>query len=167
MNKAEQFVPRARKEDLVVQELESEVLVYDLKRHKAHCLNLAAALVWKHCDGKSTVSAVARKVEAELPTTSGEETVLYALGQLSKFQLLDPDEGTAQATSLSTTGQRSSMSRRDFLRKAGVGAAIAVPVIISLSAPTKSYAASCLPTGSACGTPAQCCSELCVGGLCA
>ena len=40
--------PRARTEGLVVTELPDELLVYDLERHRAHCLNPTAALVFKH-----------------------------------------------------------------------------------------------------------------------
>src|SRR5207248_2525045 len=36
--------PSARQDRLVVQELSDEVLVYDLDRHRAHCLNRAASL---------------------------------------------------------------------------------------------------------------------------
>ena len=40
------LMPRARQDELVVEELQDETLVYDLKRHKARCLNRTAALVW-------------------------------------------------------------------------------------------------------------------------
>ena len=33
------LMPRARQDELVVEELPDETLVYDLKRHKARCLN--------------------------------------------------------------------------------------------------------------------------------
>lgn len=36
---ANQSTPLARREELVVPELADEVLVYDLRQHKAHCLN--------------------------------------------------------------------------------------------------------------------------------
>jgi hypothetical protein len=41
-------LPRVRKKNLIIDELADEVLVYDLDRHKAHCLNRTAALVWKN-----------------------------------------------------------------------------------------------------------------------
>ena len=49
-------MPRARQDELVVEELSDETLVYDLKRHKANCLNRTAALVWQDCDGQTSVS---------------------------------------------------------------------------------------------------------------
>src|SRR6266498_3512906 len=45
------MLPRARTEDLIVEALPTETLVYDTRTHLAHCLNLSAATVWKHCDG--------------------------------------------------------------------------------------------------------------------
>jgi hypothetical protein len=42
-----------------------EVLIYDLKQHKAHCLNKTAALVWNHCDGETSVSEMATLLQKE------------------------------------------------------------------------------------------------------
>ena len=46
----------ARHDELVVQELPDEVLVYDLRKHKAHCLNQTAAFVWNHCNGQASAA---------------------------------------------------------------------------------------------------------------
>jgi hypothetical protein len=36
------MLPKARKKDLIVERLEDETLVYDLKTDRAHCLNHSA-----------------------------------------------------------------------------------------------------------------------------
>ena len=59
MKKREQSAPRARNEGLLVQEMPDELLVYDLVRHKAHCLNQTAAMIWTRCDGKTSVKQMA------------------------------------------------------------------------------------------------------------
>src|SRR2546429_4641582 len=83
-------VPRARIEGLVIQELPDEVLVYDRDRDKAHCLNQTAALVWKYCDGKTTVASMANQLGRDLKTGSVDERIIwYALDQLAKDNLLD------------------------------------------------------------------------------
>ena len=41
--------PKSRTDNLVVQEMNDEVLVYDLDSNKAVCLNETAAIVWKSC----------------------------------------------------------------------------------------------------------------------
>lgn len=55
-------IPRSREAGLVVQELHEEALVYDLERHKAHCLNQIAARVqnqptildgWRACEDRA------------------------------------------------------------------------------------------------------------------
>src|SRR2546422_8935483 len=53
--------PRQRRDGLVVQELPEETLVYDLERHKAHCLEAVAAAVWEACDGHRTVEQIAAR----------------------------------------------------------------------------------------------------------
>src|ERR1700675_4268578 len=78
-------VPLARREGLVIQELPDEVLIYDRERDKAHCLNQTAALVWKYCDGKTSVADMSRKLARELDSAPIDEKVIwYALDQLSE-----------------------------------------------------------------------------------
>src|ERR1700674_5140529 len=81
--------PRMRRERLIIDELPDEVLVYDLDRHKAHCLNQTAALVWQHCDGNSTPSQIARRLTKKLRAPFDEDLVWLALHQLEKLHLLE------------------------------------------------------------------------------
>lgn len=62
--------PLARRDQLVIQELPDELLVYYQQRDRAHCLNRSAALIWKSCDGKTSVEEISRKVAKELETRS-------------------------------------------------------------------------------------------------
>lgn len=153
MSNERELLPLARTDALVIKELQDEVLVYDLKRDKAHCLNQAAAAVWKHCDGKMAVADVARRLEKELKTPVDKEVVWLALKQLDKFHLL---QERLSITEASTRG----ISRRDLVRRIGV-AAVILPAIISISAPTARAQASCKPLGAACLTSTDCCSNCC------
>ena len=151
--------PRARTEGLVIQELPDEVLVYDRDRDKAHCLNQTAALVWKYCDGKTTVPTIAKRLERDLKTDLVDEKVVwYALGQLGKDHLLE--ESVAPPALLA------GMSRREMVRVLGLAAVVAVPLVTSIVAPTPAQAATCLPSGSACTAGSQCCSTICSAGTC-
>jgi Coenzyme PQQ synthesis protein D (PqqD) len=134
------------------------VLVYDLERHKAHCLNHTAALVWKHCDGRTSVTEMVHMVEREMATPVPEDVIWLALQQLGKAHLLVGESHAPES------GKR--MSRREVIRRLGWGTAVALPLVTSIVAPTAVEAASCLSTGSACTTGAQCCSGLCVAFLC-
>jgi hypothetical protein len=142
-------LPEARREDIVVQELPDETLVYDLKRHKALCLNRAAGLVWKHCDGRTSVAEMAVLLEQGLQTPVVEEEVVwFALERLEKARLLQekviPPSGVAR------------LSRRELVQM-GLVAAIAVPAILSVVAPRAAQAATCVPTGKRCTSTSQCC----------
>ena len=77
-------MPQARTTDLLIEVLRDETLVYDLRRHRAHCLNRAAALVWKHCDGRTTVAATATILDEALRLSAGEALVRTGLDQLTR-----------------------------------------------------------------------------------
>lgn len=152
-------VPRARTEGLVIQELPDEVLVYDRNRDKAHCLNQTAALVWKYCDGKTTVPSMAKRLEHDLKTERvDEKVVLYALGQLSKDHLLEE--------SFVAPAMMAGLTRREMVRVLGLAAVVAVPVVTSIVAPTPAQAATCLSSGASCTSSAQCCSGVCNVNVC-
>lgn len=158
--KVTEGAPRARTEGLIIQELSDEVLVYDDERNKAICLNSTAALVWKYCDGKTTVTSMAEKLGRDLKTEPVDEKVVwYALDQLAKDHLLE--EAVAPPAFFAN------MSRRQMVRVLGVAAVVAVPLVTSIVAPTVVEAATCLPPGQPCGSSAQCCGGLCSGGTCA
>ena len=144
--------PQARRDGLVLRELPEELLVYDRETHEAHCLNETAAFVWKQCDGTASVSKIAEHLRAAFGTDLDEEVVSVALEDLWKRQLL---EGEA------TPVREWSMSRSTALKHAVVVAAVSVPVVTSIVAPTAAHAASCLPKNSPC-TPGQtpCCPGL-------
>lgn len=59
-------LPHARLDGLVITEVDNETLVYDMERDKAHCLNQTAALIWRRCDGKTTVREMAGLLQKQL-----------------------------------------------------------------------------------------------------
>ena len=148
-----QNLPIARKDSLIVKELPDETLVYDTQRDKAHCLNSTAALVWKNCDGKKTVDQLRELMEQDAGARVPEEMVWLALDQLESFKLLD--DAPAKPEMLS------GMSRRNLVKRIGF-AALALPVIISISTQPASAQASLLPPGACCGSPGACASNSCV-----
>jgi len=146
-------LPRKREQNLVVDDgLPDEVLVYDLDRHKAHCLNHTAALVWQNCDGESTASDIALCVSKKLDQEFPEDAVWLALRQLEKLHLL---KGSARMPP-----RFIDMSRREMIRNLSIAAVVAVPVITSIVAPTAAEAGSCVATGDPCATDIPCCSAL-------
>jgi len=155
----EQLIPEARRVGLVVQELSGEVLVYDRERNKAHCLNSTAARVWEYCDGKRSVAQIARAIEGEINAPVDEDVIWLGVEQLSKTHLLQ--EGAKLPE------HKSGLSRREVMKRIGLAAAVALPVVTSIMAPTAAQAANCITMGGACTTSAQCCSGICNVNVCA
>jgi hypothetical protein len=139
-------LPRARTERLVIRELDDETLVYDIERDKAHCLNRMASLVWNQCDGKITAAKAANALGTTLGISIDEDIVWLAVKQLRSFHLVD---GTEKSPSV---------SRRALVLKYAP-AALALPVIMSISAPGPAQAASCAMNGGSCAT-LPCCPGL-------
>ena len=70
--------PCARQEQLIVEDLLDETIIYDLRRNRAHSLNRTAALVWRHCDGRTGVRTLARLLAKELKVPPSEAMVWMA-----------------------------------------------------------------------------------------
>ncbi len=142
------MLPRAREDRLVVQELADEVLVYDLNRHKAHCLNRTAALVWRHSDGRTGAAEMAALLQQELKSPVDEAVVWLALDRLGRAQLLrEPANPPAVAARY---------TRREVMRKMGLIGAALVPIVTSIVARTAAAAGSCLPSNGCRGAGDLC-----------
>ncbi len=157
-------LPRARKGGLVIKELPGETLVYDLERDEAHCLNQTAALVWKGCDGKTTIAKMTSLLQTQLDTSVNADVVWLAIKQLQRFHLV---ESYAEETVALP-----SVSRRSLVLKYAP-AALVLPLIMSISAPTAAAASTnpaCatppFPEGCNCTGDSDCASSNCNAGVC-
>jgi len=160
--------PLARREGLLIRELPDELLVYDQADHRAHCLNRTAATVFRHADGTRTAAEIARLVAPE--GADGEPAVAEALARLAEAGLLERRPPLA------------SPSRREALRRVGLGAAVLLPAVASVVVPSPAEAAAtCIyilenPTGcegksgqscSCYGAPGSACAGTCLPtGVC-
>ena len=146
------LMPLARQDELVVEELPDETLVYDLKRHKANCLNRTAGLVWRRCDGQTTVAEMAALLEREVGIPADEAVVWMALDRLGKARLLREQ--------ITLPADRSEYSRRAVIGTLGrvAGMSLLLPVVESIVAPTAAAAQSCVTVGQCEGqmVPPQC-----------
>jgi Coenzyme PQQ synthesis protein D (PqqD) len=146
---AEHYLPRARRSKLVVRELADETLVYDVEGHRAHCLNRTAALVWNLCDGENTVPRIAEKMCARLSARVPDEVVRLALDQLADRGLLAPADVWPAAA-------KAVVPRRAMVRRLGLAAAVALPLVTSIISPTPVMAQSpCNETSCPPGTTCQ------------
>ncbi|MFI5180927.1 MAG: PqqD family peptide modification chaperone [Thermoanaerobaculia bacterium] len=130
--------PRAKQEGLILEELPDELLVYDRDRHRAHALNAAAALVFKRCDGRTSMEDLARALAPLVGEDRSGEVVAFALRQLHEAKLLEDSQSTATLPV--------PRSRRQLIALLGAAAA-SLPLVTSIVAPTPAAAQSAGPTG--------------------
>ena len=132
--------PQSRKADIVVLELDAELLIYDKKVDKAFSLNNTSAQIWELCDGKHSVSEISRLLGEKLNADVDDGLVWLALEQMRQENLIENEVALPD----SLVG----LSRRQAIRKVGLAAAITLPFISSLVAPTAMHAQS-TPQGPA------------------
>jgi hypothetical protein len=151
------YVPRARKERLVTRELPGELLVYDLERHKASCLNRMAMATWRRCDGRASVPELAAELSGELGVPVDERAVWLALERLSQAHLLE------EPVVLPPWAE--GYARREWVASVAKASALLVPAVVSILSPTAAAAASAITTAVCAGrTTAACGGQACVTG---
>jgi hypothetical protein len=82
------MLPVARHDKFLIQEVGDELVIYDLERDWAHRLNRSTALIWRGCDGQTSIAELATLLEMELRIPVDERVVWLALKRLGKAQLL-------------------------------------------------------------------------------
>ena len=130
----QETIPVTRKHDLVIQEIEDEILIYDLQTNKVFSLNQTSALIWRLSTGKKTLSEIAHAASQEMDSSIDEQFIWLALEQLRKENLIDID-------SLKTSPFKR-MKRRDVIKKVGYSSLVALPLIVSLTTPVAAQSGS-------------------------
>jgi hypothetical protein len=147
--------PLRRSDDLIVDALDDELLIFDRTIMRAHCLSADAARVWQGCDGSRDATALS--AELGLP----RDVVRRALEELEASQLLDQGLELVDVN----PGNGKAVTRRQLaVRSAKLGTAVATaPLILSITAPSAMAAASptfdacAISTGNSCGNnPGEC-----------
>jgi Coenzyme PQQ synthesis protein D (PqqD) len=154
--------PKARKDNLLVEEVGGELLIYDVTSDRAHCLNESAAAIWRHCNGTRSPETLASHLFPKLAASEAKRVVAVGIERLRRRRLIEGSMALMPATDL---------SKRELLKKVAILAAAAgvvAPLIKTVVAPTPAYAFSCVPLGGSCTSIfGQCCNSLpCIGGLC-
>jgi len=151
--------PRARTDGLVVRDLPGETVIYDLTSHQAHCLNRTAALVFRNADGRRTLGDLARLLAAQTGATVDHDVVRATLDRLREASLLATgadDRGPGVVAPAGTAPADG--SRREMMRRVGLGAAALLPLVTSILVPTPAEAAnSCIPVEACTGNTLQPC----------
>jgi hypothetical protein len=112
-----------------VEKLDGELSVYDWERKEVHNLNPTAARVWELCDGQTAPTKMAETLQTDLDTPYAEDLVWLTLDELEQAHLLE--------SKVVQPANRTLMTRRNFFK---LGAAAAVPVVVSMVAPRAVHA---------------------------
>ena len=138
---------KARREGIIVKELGEDLVVYDERADQVHELNRAAASVWRRCDGETPVSDMVARLSDDTELPGDESVVQLALAQLSRAGLLEEATPAAAVPAV---------SRRAIMRRLGLtgAAALMLPVVTTVLAPTPAMAQSGLPPTTGAPTPA-------------
>jgi hypothetical protein len=161
--------PVSRKENIVVQELNDETLIYDLRLNRAFCLNRSSKMVWDACDGKTAVSEIAKVIKRKTGSLVDEDFVWLALDGLRSNNLLAKD------VAINFGG----LSRREVIKRVGRASVVAIPLVTGIFAPRAAHALSVSAcrsapgsglndngTGCPCTSAADCCG-FCSANVCA
>jgi hypothetical protein len=125
--------PLARTVGLRLEEVDDELLVFDLEQNRAHSLNAGASAVWRLCDGQRTIDEINVAAAEALGVDPDMAMTRQALRHLERAGLLEVEQAPAS-------------QRRQLLQK--IGWAAVVPFIASISMPSAAYAQSPGPMGS-------------------
>jgi hypothetical protein len=136
MIQADPTLPLARRDDLVVEQLPGETVVYDLRSHQVHCLNPAAARAWDFCNGRHSRRELSEALQREFGLPNDDAVVDLALASLRKAALLP-----AQSDPVVSRGH----SRRSLMLKLALaaGAAALLPAVRTAHAQVGGYLGSC------------------------
>lgn len=80
-----------KRPDLLVEEIEDEVVIYDPRTHRVHHLNPMASIIWELCDISRDSKDIAKEIVDVLQTDplKVEKDVLETLGKLQRKGLLE------------------------------------------------------------------------------
>jgi hypothetical protein len=79
--------PPAAREDVVFRQLDDEWVLYDPSTNKLHVLNLTAALVWTHLNGKTASPEIAKAIQGAFESSGiAGDVVADVEKAISKFR---------------------------------------------------------------------------------
>ena len=117
---------RINRDQIAVQAIGEETLVYDERHHQAWSLNSSAACIWHLCDGQKTIEQIAAAAADELRVPVTADIVLLNLAELRDKDLLEID---------TVPPLPEAVTRRQMIGRAGIAAAALFPVVASILAP--------------------------------
>lgn len=133
-------LPEARTTDIIEQEAGAELLIYDTRIDKAYHLNETSKIIYTACAERMTLDELKRRHRFS------DDLIHFALDEMRASGLIEGE----------ISDRFSELSRRDVIKRVGIGTLAALPVIAALTAPTAANAASGCPSPSGNNIPSNC-----------
>jgi hypothetical protein len=156
------MIPVARKDNLVIQEFEDELIIADDHGNAAHCLTPIAARVWEYCDGYNTINDIAHLVEDDLDIPLDKDVdmrglIWITLEELQRYGLIKEYLNQPLSQPISDAN----LSRRKMLKRLSIAGGFAAgaifPAVRSMMMPEPAMAACSGDGGiSCCVRPSDC-----------
>ena len=148
-------LPITRNANLVEQELENELLVYNLITQKAYALNETSKIVYQACNGKTSFDDLRRTHRYT------DDLIHLTLQELNAGGLPE---------NYDSAGHFAGLNRREAVKRVGLATMATLPVIVSLIAPHAAHASSvacntnptCMGNGN-CPSACPTCTGICGG----
>jgi len=133
----------AAKANLLFEELEEEILVYDVDRHRVHSLNPVAAFLLRNASGDLTIRELADAYGKVVGSSVPDQLVHLGLERLQRARLLKEGEFAP------IPGRpEDSRTRREAIRRLAL-LGLAIPTVMTVVTPTPAQAAT-LVTNQGC-----------------
>lgn len=126
--------PTAKTSQILIQQLDNELLIYDLKTNRAFCLNETSAIIFQLCDGTRTVPEISQTLNKTSDPFISEELIWLALDGFKKEDLLEESD----RIDIDFNG----LTRRKVIQRIGMASMVALPLISSVVAPSAALAQS-------------------------
>jgi hypothetical protein len=151
------FTPERKK--MITRQLKDELVLYDRDTNRAFCLNRVAGEIWMLCDGETTIEEIIEHFQKIGEPEINQNIIYLTLQKLQHLGLLKIGLQVEHLTS---------RYRRAVMKKLGIAATMALPVVTAIVVPTPAEATSpCRHNLQPCPHGnAQCCSRVCIAGLC-
>ncbi len=179
-------VTPVRREDLVLEELDGEAILYDPRYGAVHRFNAVTLFVWDLCDGSRTITDIAQRLTklCEFNPVEALDGVLRVIAELSTLDLVQgapvepmnktkvpwwtkaPEPAASAVRTYQDGPEPVRLSRRELLRGGVTKLAFAAPVIATFFA-SGAYASGgnglfsfdCKLNGFSCTADGDCCQD--------
>lgn len=133
-------LPKARTADIVEQDAGAELLIYNTQTNKTYLLNETSKNVFSACAKGLALSELKRRFHYS------DDLIHFALAELRANGLIESE----------TSNHFQGLTRREVIKRVGLGSLAALPAIAALTAPTAANAASVCPDPSGSNIPSGC-----------